>query len=139
MSLRGRESQSHPYGSSVGQLIDQFATLPGIGRKSAERLAHYILSIPEPEARQLADAINAVKQSVRPCSVCYNLTEQEVCTICSDSRRDKKLVCVVESPRDVVSLEATSSFQGVYHVLQGRISPLEGIGPQTKRTGNEQI
>ncbi len=130
MSLRGRESQSHPYGSSVGQLIDQFATLPGIGRKSAERLAHYILSIPEPEARQLADAINAVKQSVRPCSVCYNLTEQEVCTICSDSRRDKKLVCVVESPRDVVSLEATSSFQGVYHVLQGRISPLEGIGPE---------
>jgi recombination protein RecR len=114
----------------VGQLIDQFATLPGIGRKSAERLAHYILSIPEPEARQLADAINAVKQSVRPCSVCYNLTEQEVCTICSDSRRDKKLVCVVESPRDVVSLEATSSFQGVYHVLQGRISPLEGIGPE---------
>lgn len=129
MSLRGRESQSHPYGSSVGQLIDQFAKLPGIGRKSAERLAHYILSIPEPEARQLADAINAVKQSVRPCSICYNLTEQEVCTICSDSRRDKKLVCVVESPRDVVSLEATSSFQGVYHVLQGRISPLEGIGP----------
>ncbi|EDL56477.1 recombinant protein RecR [Gimesia maris DSM 8797] len=114
----------------MGQLIDQFATLPGIGRKSAERLAHYILSIPEPEARQLADAINAVKQSVRPCSVCYNLTEQEVCTICSDSRRDKKLVCVVESPRDVVSLEATSSFQGVYHVLQGRISPLEGIGPE---------
>tara|TARA_R100001132_G_scaffold26644_2_gene28808 strand:+ start:3211 stop:3789 length:579 start_codon:yes stop_codon:yes gene_type:complete len=113
----------------VGQLIDQFATLPGIGRKSAERLAHYILSIPEPQARQLADAINAVKQSVRPCSVCYNLTEQEVCTICSDSRRDKKLVCVVEQPRDVVSLEATSSFQGVYHVLQGRISPLEGIGP----------
>ncbi|MCA9017874.1 MAG: recombination protein RecR, partial [Planctomycetaceae bacterium] len=130
MSLRGRESQSHPYGSSVGQLIDQFATLPGIGRKSAERLAHYILSIPEPKARQLADAILAVKQSVRPCSVCYNLTENEICSICSDPRRDKKLVCVVEQPRDVVSLEATSSFQGVYHVLQGRISPLEGMGPE---------
>ncbi|WP_339727692.1 recombination mediator RecR [uncultured Gimesia sp.] len=130
MSSRGRESQSHPYGPSVGQLIDQFATLPGIGRKSAERLAHYILSVPEPKARQLADAILAVKQSVRHCSVCYNLTENEVCSICSDSRRDKKLVCVVEQPRDVVSLEATSSFQGVFHVLQGRISPLEGIGPE---------
>jgi recombination protein RecR len=114
----------------VGQLIDQFATLPGIGRKSAERLAHYILSIPESKARLLADAILAVKQSVRPCSVCYNLTENEVCSICSDPRRDKKLVCVVEQPRDVVSLEATSSFQGVYHVLQGRISPLEGVGPE---------
>ncbi|QDT97689.1 recombination mediator RecR [Gimesia aquarii] len=130
MSIRGRESQSHPYGSSVGQLIDQFATLPGIGRKSAERLAHYILSIPEGNARQLADAIMAVKQSVRPCTVCYNLTENEVCNICADTRRDKKLVCVVEQPRDVVSLEATSSFQGVYHVLQGRISPLEGVGPE---------
>lgn len=130
MSIRGRESQSHPYGSSVGQLIDQFATLPGIGRKSAERLAHYILSIPEGNARQLADAIMAVKQSVRPCTVCYNLTENEVCSICADTRRDKKLVCVVEQPRDVVSLEATSSFQGVYHVLQGRISPLEGVGPE---------
>lgn len=129
MSLRGRESQSHPYGPSVGQLIDQFATLPGIGRKSAERLAHYVLSIPEAEARQLADAIIEVKQSIRPCSVCFNLTEREVCSICADPRRDKTLVCVVEQPRDVVSLEATSSFQGLYHVLQGRISPLEGIGP----------
>jgi len=129
MSMRGRESQSHPYGPSVGQLIDQFATLPGIGRKSAERLAHYILSIPEQDAQKLANSILAVKQSVRPCSICYNLTENEVCSICSDGRRDKKLVCVVEQPRDVVSLEATSSFQGVYHVLRGRISPLEGIGP----------
>lgn len=114
----------------MGQLIDQFATLPGIGRKSAERLAHYILSIPEGNARQLSDAILAVKQSVRPCSICYNLTENETCSICEDMRRDKKLVCVVEQPRDVVSLEATSSFQGVYHVLQGRISPLEGMGPE---------
>ncbi len=130
MSMRGRESQSHPYGSSVGQLIDQFATLPGIGRKSAERLAHYILSIPEQNARQIADAILAVKLSVKPCSVCYNLTENEFCNICADTRRDKKLVCVVEQPRDVVSLEATSSFQGVYHVLQGRISPLDGLGPE---------
>ncbi|MFI4847773.1 MAG: recombination mediator RecR [Gimesia chilikensis] len=129
MAFRGRENQSHPYGSSVRQLIDQFATLPGIGRKSAERLAHYVLSIPEAEARQLADAIIAVKQAIHPCKICFNLTEQEVCSICADPRRDKKLVCVVEQPRDVVSLEATSSFQGVYHVLQGRISPLEGVGP----------
>jgi len=130
MSMRGRESQSHPYGSSVGQLIDQFATLPGIGRKSAERLAHHILAISERDAQQLANAIQAVKQSVRPCSVCFNLTENEVCSICSDNRRDKKVVCVVEQPRDVVSLEASGSFQGVFHVLQGRISPLEGVGPE---------
>ena len=130
MSMRGRESQSHPYGSSVGQLIDQFATLPGIGRKSAERLAHHILSIPEQDAQKLANAIQAVKQSVHPCSVCFNLTENDVCSICSDHRRNKQLVCVVEQPRDVVSLEAAGSFQGVYHVLQGRISPLEGIGPE---------
>jgi len=130
MSTRGRESQSHPYGCSVGKLIDQFATLPGIGRKSAERLAHHILSIPEQDAQKLANAIQAVKQSVRSCSVCFNLTENEVCSICSDHRRDKQLVCVVEQPRDVVSLEAAGSFQGVYHVLQGRISPLEGVGPE---------
>lgn len=130
MSMRGRESQPHPYGSSVGQLIDQFSTLPGIGRKSAERLAHHILSIPEQEALLLANAIQAVKQSVKPCSVCFNLTENEVCSICADQRRDKQLVCVVEQPRDVVSLEAAGSFQGVYHVLQGRISPLEGMGPE---------
>ena len=135
MSMRGRESQSHPYGASVGQLIDQFATLPGIGRKSAERLAHHILSIPERDAQQLADAIQAVKQSVRPCSICFNLTENEACSICSDSRRDKQLVCVVEQPRDVVSLEAAGSFQGVYHVLQGRISPLEGVGPKDLTIG----
>jgi recombination protein RecR len=130
MSMRGRESQPHPYGSSVAQLIDQFSTLPGIGRKSAERLAHHILSIPEQEALLLANAIQAVKQSVRPCSVCFNLTENEVCSICADQRRDKQLVCVVEQPRDVVSLEAAGTFQGVYHVLQGRISPLEGMGPE---------
>ncbi len=135
MAMRGRESQSHPYGSSVGQLIDQFATLPGIGRKSAERLAHHVLSISEQDAKQLSDAIQAVKQSVHPCSICFNLTENEACRICSDSRRDKQLVCVVEQPRDVVSLEAAGSFQGVYHVLQGRISPLEGVGPENLTIG----
>ena len=125
------ESQtSHPYGPSVSNLIEQFAKLPGIGRKSAERLTHYVLSCQENEAAELADAIRAVKAAVRPCSQCYNLTEQEVCRICADERRDRHVVCVVEQPRDVTALEASGAFCGLYHVLQGRIAPLEGVGPE---------
>lgn len=120
----------NPYGPAVTQLIEQFQTLPGIGRKSAERLAHYILVCTQEEAANLADAIRAVKQSIRPCSMCFNLSEKEVCDICSDPRRDQQVICIVEQPRDLISLEAAGVFQGVYHVLQGRISPLEGIGPE---------
>jgi recombination protein RecR len=112
------------------RLIDEFEMLPGVGRKSAERLAHFILMCPPEKAVGLADAIRTVKSTVRPCSICYNLTEGDVCHICSDSRRDSKAVCVVEQPRDLISLESSGAFQGVYHVLQGRISPLEGIGPE---------
>jgi recombination protein RecR len=111
-------------------LIDQFETLPGIGRKSAERLAYHILMCTQEEALGLADAIRMVKQTIRSCSVCYNLTEQELCSICSDSRRDRQVICVVEQPRDLIALETASAYSGVYHVLQGRISPLEGIGPE---------
>jgi recombination protein RecR len=114
----------------MSRLIDEFEMLPGIGRKSAERLAHFILMCPREKALGLADAIRTVKTTVRPCSVCFNLTEGENCQICSDARRDAKVVCVVEQPRDVISLEASGAYQGVYHVLQGRISPLEGIGPE---------
>lgn len=118
------------YGPAVSQLIDQFETLPGIGRKSAERLAHYILMCKQDAAFALADAIRAVKLTVRRCSNCYNLTEQEICDICADPRRDRQVICIVEQPRDVISLEAAGAFQGQYHILQGRISPLEGIGPE---------
>ncbi len=120
----------NPYGPAVTRLVEQFQTLPGIGRKSAERLAHHVLMCSPEEAYALADAVRLVKQTVRACSVCYNLTEQDVCDICSDTRRDQQVLCVVEQPRDLLSLEAAGVFQGVYHILQGRISPLEGIGPE---------
>lgn len=120
----------NPYGPAMSRLIDEFEILPGIGRKSAERMAHFILMCPSEKALGLAEAIRTVKTTVRPCAVCYNLTEGEICHICSDSRRDPQVVCVVEQPRDLISLEGSGAFQGVYHVLQGRISPLEGIGPE---------
>jgi recombination protein RecR len=133
----------------MSRLIDEFELLPGIGRKSAERLAHFILMCPAEKALELAEAIRIVKTTVRPCSICYNLTEGEICHICSDTRRDQQVVCVVEQPRDLISLEASGAFQGVYHVLQGRISPLEGIGPEqltidalqrrVRRTGVREI
>jgi len=114
----------------MSRLIDEFENLPGIGRKSAERLAHFILMCPAEKALGLAEAIRTVKTTVRPCSICYNLTEGEICHICADPRRDAHVVCVVEQPRDLISLESSGAFQGVYHVLQGRISPLEGMGPE---------
>ena len=121
---------SSPYGPAVTQLIDEFEALPGIGRKSAERLANYMLTCPTSKALALAEAIRAVKHAVHPCPECFNLTEQSVCDICSDPRRDHHLVCVVEQPRDMIALESSGAYQGVYHVLQGRIAPLEGIGPE---------
>lgn len=123
-------SNVNAYGQVVTHLIDQFESLPGIGRKSAERLANHILMSSLEDATALADAIRAVKQKVRPCSICFNLTEDELCSICSDPRRDPGVVCVVEQPRDLISLESSGVYGGVYHVLQGRISPLDGIGPE---------
>jgi recombination protein RecR len=120
----------HPYGPAVGNLIDQFAALPGIGRRSAERLAHHILGCSEEDALALADAIRTVKATVKRCRVCFNLTENDLCSICSDGRRNREVVCVVEQPKDVTSLEASASYQGLYHVLGGRLSPLEGVGPE---------
>jgi recombination protein RecR len=132
---RFSEDQAHPYGPAVGQLIEQFATLPGIGRKSAERLAHHVLASPREEAMRLAEAIRQVKDAVHPCSQCFNLTEGELCAICRDSKRQRHTLCIVEQPRDVVALEAAGVFQGLYHVLQGRISPLEGVGPEDLTIG----
>lgn len=112
---------------SVNALIEQFARLPGIGKKSAERLAYHVLRMHESEAETLAEAITAVKRNVRYCSQCYNLSEQELCVICRDSSRQTELLCVVEQPRDLIALEQTGMYRGLYHVLLGRIAPLENI------------
>lgn len=115
---------------SVTEVIEQFAKLPGIGRKSAERLAYHILRVSKAEALELADAIRGVKENVRYCSTCFNLAEEPLCTICQDPKRDRSRLCVVEQPRDLMSLEQTGVYRGLYHVLLGRIAPLEGIGPE---------
>jgi len=113
----------------VAQVIEEFARLPGIGRKSAERLAYHILRIPKAEAFALASAIRAVKENVRYCRHCYNLSEEEVCGICRDPKRDQSTLCIVEQPRDLMALEQAGVYNGLYHVLLGRIAPLEGMGP----------
>lgn len=115
--------------SSVSNLIDQLARLPGIGRKSAERLAFHLLRVSEGEALALADAIREVRQNVRYCSQCYNLAEGPLCAICVDSNRDSSRMCVVEQPRDLMAIEQSGVYRGLYHVLLGRIAPLEGVGP----------
>lgn len=114
---------------SVARCIDEFAKLPGIGRKSAERLTYHLLRVSKEEALALADAIRAIRENVRYCKVCYNLAEQDECEICRDPQRDRKLLCVVEQPRDLMAIESTGRYRGLYHVLLGRIAPLEGIGP----------
>lgn len=115
---------------SVTTLVEQFTKLPGIGKKSAERLTYHVLRMNEAEALCLADAIRDVKQNVHSCRVCYNLAEGEECTICSDASRQQDLICVVEQPRDVIALEQTGCYRGLYHVLLGRIAPLENVGPE---------
>ena len=115
---------------SVVNLISEFAKLPGIGKKSAERLAYHILRQHQDEALALAEAIRNVKLNVTYCKHCYNLAEEELCVICRDTSRDQGLLCVVEQPRDLIALEQTGVFRGLYHVLLGRIAPLEGIGPE---------
>ncbi|MEX0676194.1 MAG: recombination mediator RecR [Pirellulales bacterium] len=115
---------------SVTKLIDEFAKLPGIGRKSAERLAYHVLRVHQSEALALAEAIKSVKQNVRYCRNCYNLTEQDECEICRDPKRDRGQLCVVEQPRDLIALEQAGTYRGLYHVLLGRIAPLDGIGPE---------
>ncbi|MBX7168753.1 MAG: recombination mediator RecR [Pirellulales bacterium] len=113
----------------VTRLIEEFGRLPGIGRKSAERLAYHVLRVQRGEALALADAIRAVKENVRHCRQCYNLAESELCSICADPRRDATTICVVEQPRDLLAIEQAGTYHGLYHVLLGRIAPLEGIGP----------
>jgi len=118
------------YSDALGNLVDQLAKLPGIGRKSAQRLAFYILKQPDKEARALADAIVQAKSKIHYCQLCYNLTDQELCPICSNPNRDDATICVVEDARDVIALERTNQFHGLYHVLHGAISPMDGVGPE---------
>lgn len=111
-------------------LIEQFAKLPGIGRKSATRLAFHILNSSYDDAKKFADAVISAKQSVKYCKECQNITDSDICMICSNPKRDKTVICVTESPKDVISIEKTNEYHGLYHVLHGAISPMEGIGPE---------
>lgn len=115
---------------SVERLVSHLSQLPGIGRKTAQRLALYILKLPQADAESLASAIVDVTQKVRYCSVCSNITEADPCAICASAKRDRSLICVVEDPSDVIALEKTNEFKGLYHVLGGSLSPLDGVGPE---------
>lgn len=118
------------YCETIERLIETLRELPGIGARTAERLAFHLLKCPDTEAMSLADAIRDVKTRIRPCKECFNLTDREVCDICSDPRRDKSVVCVVEEPKDLLAVESTGAYRGVYHVLMGHVAPLEGMEPE---------
>lgn len=115
---------------AIARLMEELGKLPGVGPKSAERITHFLLSTEVKDVLALSDALRDIVQKVHPCGQCYNLTEAALCAICTDPKRDPTLICVVEQPRDLTSLERSSSFRGLYHVLQGRLAPLEGVGPE---------
>lgn len=117
--------------AALTKLVEQFELMPGVGHKGAQRMAFYVLGLKENEARELADAIVEVRTKVHRCSVCCNLTEGEVCSVCSDDKRDRSTICVVEDCRDVMAFERTHEYNGLYHVLHGVISPMNGIGPES--------
>ncbi len=121
------------YEGAIQDLIDELGRLPGIGPKSAQRIAFHILSADPADVTRLAQALQRVKEQVRFCSVCFNVAEQEQCRICRDPRRTDEIICVVEEPKDVIAIERTGEFRGRYHVLGGAINPLEGIGPDNLR------
>ena len=114
----------------VARLTQELMKLPGVGKKTAERLAFYILGMPKEDVFGLAGAIRAVKEKIKLCSVCFNFTEDDPCQYCADVARDKKVICVVEGPQDLVAVERSGVHKGVYHVLHGLISPLQGVGPE---------
>jgi recombination protein RecR len=114
----------------VARLVEQFARLPGIGPKTAQRLTFYLLRTSEQVSLELADAIRQMKQAVKFCSICLNITDVEPCAICRDDRRDRSMICVVEEPLDIVAVERTRGYKGLYHVLHGALSPVDGIGPE---------
>ena len=119
------------YAKPLAKLVAEFERLPGIGPKSAQRLAFHVLRIPEEEARALAEAVMSVKEQIKLCPTCYNFTDQDRCELCTDPKRDRSLLCVVAEPRDVVAMEKTNEFRGLYHVLGGVISPMDGVGPES--------
>lgn len=118
------------YATPIAKLIEEFSKLPGIGQKTAQRLAFHILSLPQERALELARAIKEAKEKVKYCSNCGNLTDVDPCNICTSLQRDKGFICVVENPRDIIAIEKTREYKGLYHVLHGAISPMEGIGPE---------
>lgn len=117
------------YAKPLARLVGEFEKLPGIGPKSAQRLAFYILRLADEEARALADAIVEVKARITLCKICYNFTDQEICEVCRDSKRTEEQICVVSDPRDLIAMDKTGEFKGKFHVLGGVINPMEGIGP----------
>lgn len=121
------------YDGAVQDLIDELGRLPGIGPKGAQRIAFHILSADETDVQALIDAMSAVKSKVKFCDTCGNVTEQDICKICSDTRRVDSVICVVEEPKDIVAIERTREFRGKYHVLGGTINPIEGVGPEDLR------
>ncbi len=124
-----------PYTSdTLEQLIEEFSQLPGVGRKSAQRMAMYILKLPIDEVRRMAQTLTDVKEKIQYCSTCWNFTEKSPCRICSNTKRERTIICVVEEPNDVLAIEKTNEFQGLYHVLGGSLSPLDGIGPEELKT-----
>lgn len=117
----------------LAKLIEHFERIPGIGRKTAQRMAYYVLNLPKAQAEQFSQAIVDAHEKIHPCKVCQNLTDGELCQICANPSRDHSLICVVEDPRDVVAFERTRDYGGTYHVLHGVISPMDGVGPEQLR------
>ncbi|MFW5856934.1 MAG: recombination mediator RecR [Planctomycetota bacterium] len=124
------DDHSAPYPPSLAALVDAFARLPGVGRRSAERMAFHFLKCPKEEAMAFAFAVRDLKKNLRSCSRCYNLAEEDLCAVCGNPARDESLLCVVEMPRDVIAIEKTGVYRGLYHVLLGRLSPTEGVEPE---------
>ena len=121
------------YAAPIAKLIDELSKLPGVGNKTAQRLAFYILKMSSGEVEQLANSITSAKRNIKQCRICCNITDSEVCSICANTKRDSSIICVVEDPKDVVAIEKMRDFKGLYHVLNGAISPMEGIGPEEIR------
>ncbi|MCK4809436.1 MAG: recombination protein RecR [Candidatus Omnitrophica bacterium] len=121
--------------NELEDLIERLARFPGVGRRSAERIAFYILKMKEKDATELAKNIDAVHKTIKPCRICNNFSTQEICPVCANPKRDKEIVCIVEEPKDILAIEKTSQYEGVYYVLLGSISPLEGIGPESLSIG----
>ncbi|HYE81466.1 MAG TPA: recombination mediator RecR [Clostridia bacterium] len=121
------------YAAPIAKLIDELSKLPGVGNKTAQRLAFYILNMSQEDVEQLSSSITDAKKNIKQCKICCNITDTDVCNICSNPRRDSAMICVVQDPKDVVAMEKTREYKGLYHVLNGAISPMEGIGPEEIR------